>query len=106
MLTRNAVIDIVKNYSHDIENKGVNLRYVILFGSFAKGCQHEHSDIDVALVADNFTGTPLDHDLFPYVGCKKPYSRIEAITYPTDYFREGDPFIKEIKKHGIVILEK
>jgi len=29
--------------------------------------------------------------------------RIEAITYPTDYFHESDPFIEEIKKEGIVI---
>ena len=27
-----------------------------MFGSFAKGTQHECSDVDVALVADNFTG--------------------------------------------------
>ena len=39
-----------------IEAKGVNLRTVILYGSFAKGTQHKWSDIDVALVADEFTG--------------------------------------------------
>ena len=106
MLTRNAVIDTVRNFADEIEAKGVILRKVILFGSFAKGTQHEWSDIDVALVADNFTGSPADHDLFPYIGIKKPYIRIESKTYPTEYFRKGDPFIEEIKKTGIVILEK
>jgi predicted nucleotidyltransferase len=104
MLTRNAAIEIVGNYAKEIAQQGVRLRYAILYGSFAKGTQHEWSDIDVALVADEFTGLPNDYDLFPYVGIKKPYTRIESITYPTDYFREGDPFIKEIQKDGVTIF--
>jgi len=104
MLTQHDAIEIVRNYAHDIESRGVNLRTVILYGSFAKGTQHEWSDIDVALVADEFTGfTFNDKKLFPYVGIKKPYIRIEAKTYPTDYFQEGDPFIEEIIKTGIKI---
>ena len=105
MLTQDAVIETVRSYARDIEAKGVNLRCVFLYGSFAKGTQHEWSDIDVALVADDFTGFYLDDKkLFPYVGIKKPYIRIEAKTYPTDYFQEGDPFINEIKKTGIKII--
>jgi predicted nucleotidyltransferase len=105
MLDRDAAIGIVRNYARDIEAHGVNLRTVILYGSYAKGTQHEWSDIDVALVADEFTGFAFnDYDLFPYVGIKKPYIRIEAKTYPTDYFNEGDPFIEEITKTGIQII--
>jgi predicted nucleotidyltransferase len=107
MLTQDAVIETVRNYAHEIETRGVRLRTVILYGSFAKGTQHEWSDIDVALVADEFSGFyPDDHKLFPYFGFKSPYTRIEAQTYPTDYFLESDPFIEEIKKTGIVILNK
>ncbi len=105
MLTQNAAIKTVRNYAKEINKKGVNLRKVIMFGSFAKGTQHEWSDIDVALVADNFTGVSfLDKKLFPYIGIKEQYIRIEAITYPTDYFQESDPFIEEIKKTGIEII--
>jgi len=105
MLDRNAAIETVRNYAQDVESHGVRLRNVILYGSFAKGTQHEWSDIDVALVADEFTGFYFnDSDLFPYVGIKKPYIRIETKTYPTDYFNEGDPFINEIVKTGIKII--
>ena len=104
MLTQNAVIDTVKNYAREIQNSGVNLRNVILYGSFAKGTQHEWSDIDVALVADEFEGLPTDHKYFSYIGIKKPYVRIESNTYPTKYFKKGDPFIDEIKKTGIEII--
>ena len=107
MLTKDAVIETVRNYAHEIEERGVNLRTVILYGSFAKGTQHEWSDIDVALVADEFSGFYFDDaDLFGYIPIRKPYERIEPKTYPTAYFRESDPFIEEIKKDGIVILNK
>ena len=107
MLTQDAVIETVRNYAHEIETRGLQLRTVILYGSFAKGTQHEWSDIDVALVSDEFTGFSFnDHKLLPYFGFKSPYTRIEAQTYPTDYFQNSDPFIEEIKKTGIVIFDK
>jgi len=105
MLTQEVVIKTVHDYAKEINKKGINLRKVILFGSFAKGTQHEWSDIDVALVADDFVGVPfLDGQRFAGIGIKKPYIRIEALTYPTDYFNENDPFIEEIKKTGIEII--
>jgi len=105
MLTQNGAIKRVRNYAKEINKQGVNLRKVILYGSFAKGTQHKWSDIDVALVADDFSGVVfMDKKLFPYIGIKKPYIRIEPKTYPTDYFNEGDPFIEEIKNTGIEIM--
>ena len=105
MLTRNAAIKTVRNYAQEINQAGVNLRKVILFGSFAKGTQHEWSDIDVALVADDFTGVGiLDTPRFSRIHLQTPYIRIEPKTYPTDYFQESDPFIEEIKNTGIEII--
>jgi len=105
MLTQNAVIKTVRNYAEEINQAGINLRKVILFGSFAKGTQHEWSDIDVALVADDFTGVGfLDTPRFSRINLQTPYIRIESITYPTDYFQESDPFIEEIKNTGIEII--
>ena len=104
MLTQNAAIEIVENYAREILSYGVHLQAVIIYGSFARGTQHEWSDIDVALVADEFSGLGfVDKKLFPYIGIKKPYIRIDAKTYPTDYFQKGDPFIEEIKNTGIAI---
>ena len=103
MLTRNAAIDMVQNYAREIFDSGIKLKKVILYGSFASGMQHEWSDIDVALVADEFEGLPTDHHCFAHIRIKKPYLRIETSTYPTDYFQEGDPFVEEIKNTGIEI---
>jgi len=105
MLTRDAAIEIVRNYAREIQGRGIHLRSVILYGSFARGTQHEWSDIDVALVADEFTGfTFNDCKLYSGLGIRKPYIRIEEKTYPTDYFQQSDPFIEEITKTGIKII--
>jgi len=105
MLTQNAAIKTVRNYAKEINKQGVNLRKVILYGSFAKGTQHEWSDIDVALVADDFTGVGiLDTPRFSRINLQTPYIRIEPRTYSTDYFQESDPFIEEIKNTGIEII--
>jgi len=104
MFTQQIAIDVVENYAREIRGSGINLRKVILYGSFAKGTQHEWSDIDVALVADEFEGLPTDHSYFSFIGIKTPYRRIEANTYSTDYFQQGDPFIDEIKNTGIEIM--
>jgi predicted nucleotidyltransferase len=101
MLTQIDAINLVKNYANEIKQHGINLKNVMLFGSFANGTQHKWSDIDVALVADEFTGSSDEYNLFPKIGIKKPYTIIETKTYPTKYFRKGDPFVDEIKKTGI-----
>ena len=104
MLTQTAAIETVRSYAHEIQATGLHLRNVILYGSFAKGTQNQWSDIDVALVADEFEGLPTDIYHFVSIAIKKPYIRIEPNTYQTVYFNESDPFIEEIKKTGIKII--
>ncbi len=107
MLTRNAVIDKVTAFSQEILSNGVSLDKVILFGSYAHGTPNQHSDIDVVLVAECFSGFGFeDRKFFSKINIKKPYIEIETKTYPTLYFELGDPFIQEISKHGIVIYDK
>jgi len=102
MVTKQAAIKSVESFAKEIKDSGLNLKRVILFGSFANDRQNEYSDIDVALVADEFIGVGFkDIKLFDDVLIN--YIQIQPKTYPTDYFRKGDPFIDEIKKYGIEI---
>ena len=104
MLTKNAAAKKVKNFAREVKESGVRLRKVFLFGSYASGKPHSWSDIDVALVADEFTGDGFkDAGLFSRINNKKPYILIEAKTFPTAYFKKGDPFISEILKTGLEI---
>lgn len=103
MLTQQAALDLVKRFSADLRAANVPVDRVILFGSYARGEQHEWSDIDVALVGQSFYGAmAVDADvLTPFL---RHYIDIEPHTFPTAYFEEGDPFIEEIKRTGIVVV--
>jgi predicted nucleotidyltransferase len=104
MLSKRTAIEIVKKFAAEVKATGLHLRKVILYGSYAGNRQHEWSDIDVALVADEFTGNGFnDADYFARINNKKPYVIIEAQTYPTSYFKKGDPLIDEILRTGIEI---
>ena len=102
MVEREVAITTIKKFVNACGEKNIFFNKVILFGSFANGTQREYSDIDVALVSDQFSGMPLSdwHMLAP-VGIK--FSDIEPHPYSTKYFEEGDPLIEVIKKTGIEI---
>ena len=102
MATQSSVIQSVEQFANEVKNLGLHLRKVILYGSYARNQQHEHSDIDVALVADEFTGLGFD-DIKLFVKALRNHILIQPKTYPTDYFEKGDPFIDEIKRTGIEI---
>ena len=104
MATQGTVINLVKQFAADVRSEGVHLRKIFLFGSFAQNKQHRFSDVDVALVADEFQGFVFnDLDLFIKTKIKKSYSRIQVQTFSTAYFNKGDSFIDEIKRTGIEI---
>ena len=53
-----ATINQIKDFAAQVNLCGVHLKRVILYGSYARNEQTKYSDIDVALVADEFSGVP------------------------------------------------
>lgn len=104
MVREQPVIQQVRHFVEDVRKQGIQLRKAFLFGSYAKGEQREYSDIDVALVADDFTGVSFeDIKKFIDVSIQKPYFMFEFHTFKTSDFEEGNPFVDEIKRTGIPI---
>ena len=106
-LTQQAAIALAKQFITEVQAKGLHVRHAILFGSFAQNQQHELSDIDLALAADEFqTHRFLDNRLIQDIKIKKPYFDIETHTFNTAEFERGDnAFVdEEIKAKGIVII--
>ena len=99
-MTKEEIIRYSQEFIHIVKSKGINLKYAYLFGSYAKNQQREHSDVDIALVADEFTG-------FGFIDIKLcaielfDYDLIQVKTYNTEYFKKSDPFIEEIMKYAI-----
>jgi len=102
MVTQQAALIRVQQFLEEVRQLGVPLRQAILFGSFARNEQHEYSDIDVALVADNFTGAAFI-DSKPFIYSIVKHIDIEPHTFSPAQFTDWNPFVQEIKRTGIVV---
>lgn len=102
MFTIRIAKQIIAKLIDDLRLSGYHPSRVILFGSVAKGKAHSHSDIDVAIWDQLFTGCrPIDIESIIKILHRHP--RVEVHTYPAEETGEDNPFIKEIEKHGIEI---
>ncbi len=100
MLTRTALNQLVSNFLKDLHSAGYNPTKAVLFGSYAYGRPHSHSDVDLALWDDRFTGCGAV-DIEPIVKIVSKYPGLEL-----HFFNTGDtdnPFATEIEKKGILL---
>jgi predicted nucleotidyltransferase len=100
MLTQQDCIRAATEFARRVKQKGIHLRRAILYGSYSRNQQKEHSDIDIALVADEFIGVGFE-DVKLFLDTLRDYILIQPKTYSTEDFEKGDPFVKEILRTGI-----
>lgn len=94
------ILDSINKYIEEIQ-KYYKIDIIILFGSYAKGTNHEYSDIDIAIVSSDITDT--FDDMAKLMSLTWGINtRIEPHPIKTDEFKENEnPFIDEIIKTGI-----
>jgi predicted nucleotidyltransferase len=106
MFTQSTALELVKAFAESIRSQPISLRKIILFGSYARNEQREFSDIDVALIADEFTGFGFqDVGLISNAMIQKQFVDIEPHTFSPEQFTDWNPFVHEIKRTGIVVGE-
>ena len=105
MLTQKTVISHLKKLAAEIKGSGIHLKRVVLYGSYSRNEQNEWSDIDVALVADEFVSIGFeDVKLFARMLVNRSELNIQPRTYNTkDLSSDKDPFVEEIMRTGIEI---
>ena len=93
-------INIIVNKFITLVSEEFPLKSVILFGSYAHGNATEYSDIDLAVVSDNFEGSRFfdKKKLNKYI--LKTSTDLEVHPFKTQDFTEDDPFVKEIIRTG------
>lgn len=81
-----------------------SIQAAYLFGSTATGKAGRWSDIDIAIVSQDFRKDSFDtvRLLIPYI--LKIDSAIEVHPFRPEDFSETNPFVKEIVKRGLRIL--
>ena len=98
-----AIINELKNFTNQVSACGVSLRRVILFGSYAANKQTENSDMDVALVADEFTGVPSE-DVKLFLSALRNHYLIQPQTFnPKQFSAKANPFIETIIRTGVEV---
>ena len=83
--------------------KEINVIDVYLFGSYAKGNYHNDSDIDIAVISDQFKGDCIEDRLLLMRLRRDIDLRIEPHPFRPEDFTDENPFVKEIKEYGIRI---
>jgi predicted nucleotidyltransferase len=97
------IVEIIKQFIDEARKDNINITDAILFGSYAKGTYNEYSDIDLAVVSDDFEGNCFyDNRKIRRSKLKASYD-LETHTYRPEEFNEDNPFVKEILEYGIRI---
>ncbi len=100
-MDKRDILDTAKKYAEAINNK-FSVAKVYLFGSYSKGCFNEHSDIDVAVVLDDYEDF-FDIQVNLMYLTRKIDSRIEPHPFRIEDFNNNDPLAYEVLQHGIEI---
>jgi predicted nucleotidyltransferase/HEPN domain-containing protein len=90
-----------RRFVRAVERAGIRLEAAYLFGSHAAGTPHADSDIDIALVSKDLTGSVADLDK---IRLALGNSRIENIRFHPRDFRDENPLVWEIKTKGVPLV--
>ena len=97
-MDKRDVLSIANEYANAVEAKYSYVK-MILFGSYAKGTNHEDSDIDIAIILKDYNNL-LDMQLDLMRIRRKIDSRIEPHPFRENEFELSNPIVHEIVKYG------
>lgn len=100
-MDKGEALRIASAYIESISAK-YNIKQAILFGSYAKGTNHDDSDIDIAIIVNNVVDI-IDTQIDLMKLRRKVDLRIEPHPFMTGDFNQSNPVVNEILKYGIVI---
>lgn len=88
----------------------IDVTKVVFFGSHVAGRSHKWSDIDIAVVSEDFQGVPMRDRLMILnkIAWEQGVTQVDALGYTGSEFDSEDPLdlVTEIKKSGLVVYEK
>jgi predicted nucleotidyltransferase len=100
----NKIVEIVKKYVREALIDNVRISQAVLFGSYAKGTNHEYSDIDIAVVSDDFEGNSFYDSRKLSHAMQRTSIDIETHPYRPEDFTTDNPFVREILEYGVRIV--
>ena len=101
--SRKQVREIAAKYAERIKNH-IELHSLYVYGSYARGNYTEDSDIDIAVVADGFTGDLIEDTFYLMKIRRSVDNRIEPHPFSVEEFNENHPLAKEVLNTGVRIF--
>lgn len=102
---KERIYQIIHKYLNVLRENNLNYTRVYLYGSYAKGNYKKDSDIDLAIVSDDFSGDVIDDQLLLMKLRRKVDLRIEPHPFLINEFSVDDPHVKTIMETGEEIIE-
>jgi predicted nucleotidyltransferase len=100
---RTSVKKIAQAYIAALKKSHIHVLRAFLFGSYAQHRFDENSDIDIAIVSNDFSGNRFS-DRRVIVPLRRSIDkRIDPLPYRPEDFNESDPLVSAILKTGIQI---
>ncbi|MFH2046368.1 MAG: nucleotidyltransferase domain-containing protein [Pseudomonadota bacterium] len=97
-------INSINRYIALLEQKGIKVSKVILFGSYAKGMAKPDSDIDIAVISSQFGQDSINEMMFLRKVALEIDSHIEPLPFsPQDLEDRYSTLAQEIKRYGVLI---
>lgn len=101
-MDKKEALNLVKKYADEIK-KFLLPSKIVMYGSYAKGNATANSDIDVAIIFNNFKGDLWATSTELWKSAYKISDIIEPVLL--DQHNDGCGFIDEILKTGIIIYQ-
>lgn len=100
----NKIKRIISQYLTSLKDHGFQIQEAILFGSYARGNAHQWSDIDLALVSNEFEGVRFtDKNKIRKITISIS-SDLEVLPFNPQDFTPSNPLVKEILNTGVRII--
>jgi predicted nucleotidyltransferase len=102
--TKNKAINMAKKFIGLLKINGINVYEAYLFGSIAMDKADEYSDIDIAIVSEDFTGIPF-YDVKKISKFRRAVDlRLEVHPFSlNDILHDPPLFFLDIKNKGVQI---
>ena len=95
---------VLDHYLQSLKADRLPIKQAFLFGSYANGHAHQHSDVDLCIVSPKFSD-PIS--AIQYLLSKRQldlHYPIEPVGFNPQDFHSDSAFIQKIKKHGIRLI--
>jgi predicted nucleotidyltransferase len=101
---KELIYALIKKYVNVMKEHNIPFWRLYLYGSYAKGTNHKHSDIDLAVFLDKDEIDGFDEDVLLMKLTRRVDLRIEPHSFAKSDFDETNPYIKEIIETGERII--